>query len=104
MKTEKKNQIVLWIAFLILCTSAFYVCYSRLNTKFLIYGKYYCPYTQGAIKFLRDAGIDFDYIEGTVEKEKLENIQQKMDYWTVPLIFKGRKFIGGKKEILEYKF
>lgn len=101
MKTINKKYSILIFLFSIFSLIFIYILFINNKNGIIIYGKYFCPFTIQVRKHLDKLNIKYKYIEGTQHKEKLINIQNKENYFKVPLVFKNGIFIGGSEETLK---
>lgn len=76
------------------------------ESKWIIYGKDHCPYTQNAKKLLQSKGIPFEY-------HPMDNSQHRMrrgrmvkqglipsTHMTVPIVMSNGRFIGGYDDLM----
>ncbi len=69
--------------------------------KIIMYSTESCPFCKRAKDYLESKGIDFEYIDVSLDKEKLEEMIEKSGQMGVPVIdINGKIIIGfNQKEI-----
>ena len=67
--------------------------------KIVVYTTNQCPYCMEAKELLRSKGIKFETISLNDNDDLREELVQKYNYRTVPMIFINEEFIGGFKEL-----
>lgn len=60
-----------------------------------------CPYCKRAKRLMDNKGVEYEEIEISNDREKLEELKKKTNSGTVPQIFVDDKFIGGCDDIVE---
>ena len=60
-----------------------------------IYGTTICPFCEAAKELLKQKKIGFDFINFDEDPALRDKMSQDLNYYTVPMIFIGDKFIGG---------
>jgi len=66
-----------------------------------IYTTHYCPHCVRAKNLLQTKSADFEEIDLTEKDALREELRQKTDWMTVPMIFMGEEFIGGADELFK---
>lgn len=69
--------------------------------KVTIYTTKTCPFCRASKHLLKERGLEFEEIDITDDCKLQESLYLKTSYETVPLIFFGKKFIGGFEAIKE---
>lgn len=72
-----------------------------MNKKVKIYTFKTCPFCIRAKRLLDNKGIDYEEIDISNQKDKLEELEAKTNSSTVPQIFVNDEFIGGCDNIVE---
>lgn len=75
------------------------------NTKsYVVYGRPWCGYCSGAVRLLKRAGLDFEYIDireqGISKAELADKIGRPV--FTIPQILHGDRYIGGYTDLVPY--
>jgi alkyl hydroperoxide reductase subunit F len=67
-----------------------------------MFSKSYCPYCNRAKKVLDSMELEYTDIDVTNgNTEEFEEAREKEEFYTVPMIYIGGKFIGGSLELSE---
>lgn len=64
----------------------------------------YCPYCNGAKRFLDDKGLQYTDIDIDGNNELRRKLEEQTNHYTVPFIFIEGTFIGGFSELKELDF
>lgn len=67
--------------------------------KIEVYGTQYCPYCDAAKQLLTQKNRPFEYIDLTDNADLRNDLVEKYNYRTVPMIFIDGEFIGGFTEL-----
>jgi glutaredoxin 3 len=67
--------------------------------KIEIYGTHYCPYCDAAKQLLTQKNLPFKYTDLTENPKLREDLAEKYNYRTVPMVFIDGEFIGGFSEL-----
>jgi glutaredoxin 3 len=67
--------------------------------KVTVYGNAMCPYCGAARMLLTKKAVEFENIDITVDRQKLEEMQQRSGRRSVPQIFIGDTHVGGFDEL-----
>lgn len=67
-----------------------------------IYYKGYCPYCKAALNFLTERNVPHNAIDAELPENQteFENMKEKYNHRTVPLILIGDEFIGGNDDMM----
>ncbi len=60
-----------------------------------------CPYCHRAKNLLQRKGIAFQEVDLTEDAKKRQELQDRYNWMSVPIILIGEKFIGGANELDE---
>ena len=71
--------------------------------KVIVYSTRICPYCVQAKRLLQNQGIDFEEIDLSSDYDKRDELSQKYNWQTVPMIVIGEDFIGGFNELYALK-
>ena len=58
-----------------------------------------CPYCNRALEYLRNHNLPF--VKFALKHEDIVELADIFEYYTVPVIFKGKDFVGGYTELLK---
>lgn len=72
-----------------------------MSKNVVIYTFKTCPFCIRAKRLMDNKGIDYEEIDISNQKEKLEELEAKTSCSTVPQIFVNDEFIGGCDNIVE---
>lgn len=64
-----------------------------------IYSKPQCPYCEKAKQLFNSLSVPFEEINVLEHPEKREEVSQKNNWYTVPMIFVGDEFVGGSDDV-----
>ncbi len=64
-----------------------------------IYTTSYCPYCAGAKELLKSKNLAFEEIDVENNQKLREELSEKYNYRTVPMIFIDGEFIGGFSDL-----
>ena len=64
-----------------------------------IYFKDWCPYSQLALKLLREKGVDFEAIDVTNDLKRELEMRERAGRTSVPQVFVGALHLGGYEDI-----
>ena len=67
--------------------------------KITIYSTTYCPYCHRAKELLKQLALEYAEIDLTDSTELREQLTEKHNWYTVPMIVIGEEFIGGFDEL-----
>ena len=68
---------------------------------YTVYGEDWCGFTSAARKLLQETGKTYIYVsfQGNRPLRNKFSLQYASGHTTIPLIFKGQKFVGGFEQI-----
>lgn len=75
----------------------------REGLRVILYVKEGCRYCMMAEELLRENDIDYEAIDLSFDRELQKKLVNQTGQTTVPYIFINNKFIGGYKNLLDFK-
>ena len=67
-----------------------------------IYTKDYCPYCRAAKQLLHSKGVEFTEIDVEFDAQKLDEMIQRSQRFTVPQVFFDDRHIGGYDDLVQF--
>jgi len=64
-----------------------------------VYRTEWCPYCVAAKRLLGQRGIAFSEVFLDRDPDRMAELKQRLNYFTVPMIFIGEEFVGGYTDL-----
>ncbi|EJW03582.1 hypothetical protein EDEG_02094 [Edhazardia aedis USNM 41457] len=68
----------------------------------LLIGKAFCMYCDNAVNLLSHEYVDYMYLSSKTHSDLVQEVKNKYNHNTYPMIFIDKKFIGGCSELRKY--
>ena len=70
-----------------------------MSNSVTVYRTTWCPYCSAAERLLAKRGIAYAEVFLDRDDAKMQEMKERLNYYTVPMIFIGEEFIGGYADL-----